>query len=272
MKFNISFILISLSYILYLNKKPLMNIFTITGCIIMLILSLLCIPTIYSLLLALVLLVIYRKNIRFMFISAKIFLTRPRFDKEIHYNKHFTKLFSEEFILKTNFKSLPTEPCIIVSNYACDRLENIAYTLIPRNTAVLIRDGIKYRKLGPMVLDRTITTYTGCFEKLCESVQTSINQGVYPFGFVSQYTNDVVENKRYIGRIHTALFKIAKKLKVKIVPIAIDHISETMGILNKTTFNIVSGEPFLVEDVEVACSETRQFFEKMINKFYEDKI
>ena len=53
------------------------------------------------------------------------------------------KIYAPTLILKTNFKKLPTVPTIFVSNYCNDRLENLSCILIPKDIAILMRDGLK---------------------------------------------------------------------------------------------------------------------------------
>jgi hypothetical protein len=174
-----------------------------------------------------------------------------------------TNILEENFIFSHNFHELPSYPSIIVSNYCYDRLENIACITIPKNISIIMGElMVKYIKLNSIlenIICKNGNKYKGGeYDHIKSEIKKCIENGISTFSYVSASLH---KNAKYIGKLRSGMFRIAKDLNIPITPIFIDYIDDTFGIIPLQNFRMHVGETFLVgEDMEEDIYNTRKFF------------
>ena len=179
------------------------------------------------------------------------------------------KIYAPTLILKTNFKKLPTVPTIFVSNYCNDRLENLSCILIPKDIAILMRDGLKKTtKLDKLVKWPIFTKEKNNYENTKSEIIKHINDGRSIFAYITKYPLDL---PNVIHTIRTGLFSIAKELNIPITLVAIDFIDTEFHNIQKQNFHIEIGDTFIVNNIEDAIYKSRKYYKKTLTKFMQQK-
>ena len=179
------------------------------------------------------------------------------------------KIYAPTLILKTNFKKLPTVPTIFVSNYCNDRLENLSCILIPKDIAILMRDGLKKTtKLDKLVKWPIFTKEKNNYENTKSEIIKHINDGRSIFAYITKYPLDL---PNVIHTIRTGLFSIAKELNIPITLVAIDFIHTEFHNIQKQNFHIEIGDTFIVNNIEDAIYKSRKYYKKTLTKFMQQK-
>ena len=179
-------------------------------------------------------------------------------------------IYSPTLILKTNFKKLPDKPSIFVSNYCNDRLENLSCILVPKDIAIIMRDGLK-SKLYRLIKWPIYTTEKNNYENIKNEMTNHITKGRSIFAYINtaKYPQD---NPNIVySSIRSGLYNIAKELDIPITLIAFDFIDTTFCNIQKQNFHIEIGETFKVENVREAIYKTRKFYNKALTKFKSQK-
>ena len=178
-------------------------------------------------------------------------------------------IYSSNLILKTNFKKLPDIPTIFVSNYCNDRLENLSCILIPKDMAILMRDGLKKTtKLHKLVKWPIFTKEKNNYENTKTEIIGHVNEGRSIFAYITKYPLDI---PNIIHSIRTGLFSIAKELGIPITLVAFDFIDTQFHNIQTQNFHIEIGETFKVDNIREAVYKTRKYFRKTLTKFTNQK-
>jgi hypothetical protein len=179
------------------------------------------------------------------------------------------KIYNPTLNLKTNFKKIPDIPTIFVSNYCNDRLENLSCILIPKNIAILMRDGLKKTtKLHKLVKWPIFTKENKNYEHTKNEIITHVNQGRSIFAYITKYPSD---KPNVIHTVRSGLFSIAKELNIPITLVAIDFIDTKFNNIQKQNFHIEIGETFKVDNIREAIYKSRKYFQKTLTKFIKQK-
>ena len=180
-----------------------------------------------------------------------------------------TKIYAPTLILKTNFKNLPSIPTIFVSNYCNDRLENLSCILIPKDIAILMRDGLKKTtKLDKLVKWPIFTKEKNNYENTKTEIIKHINDGRSIFAYITKYPLDI---PNVIHTVRTGLFSIAKELDIPITLVAIDFVDTQFNNIQKQNFHIEIGDTFKVDNIQDAVYKSRKYYKKTLTKFMHQK-
>lgn len=178
-------------------------------------------------------------------------------------------IFSNTLILKTNFKKLPDKPTIFLANYCNDRFENLSCILIPKDIAILMRDGLKKTtKLHKIVKWPIFTGEKNNYENTKNEILKHIKEGRSIFAYITKYPQDI---PNVIHKVRTGMFSLAKELNIPITLVAIDYIDTQFYNIQKQNFHIDIGETFFVDNIQNAIYKTRKYYSKTLTKFMKQK-
>ena len=177
--------------------------------------------------------------------------------------------FGNVLKLKKDFSKLPTIPTIFVCNYCHDRIENLACILIPKDIAIMMRDGLKKTaKLDKLVQWPIFTKEKNNYEYTKEEILKHVKEGRSVLSYITKYPR---LRPNYIQSIRSGLFNISKELNIPITLLAIDYVDIKYGIINNQNFNIVIGDTFIVENVKDSIYTTKRFYKNIMTKFMKNK-
>ena len=177
--------------------------------------------------------------------------------------------FGNVLKLKKDFSKLPTIPTIFVCNYCHDRIENLACILIPKDIAIMMRDGLKKTaKLDKLVQWPIFTKEKNNYEYTKEEILKHVKEGRSVLSYITKYPR---LRPNYIQNIRSGLFNISKELNIPITLLAIDYVDIKYGIINNQNFNIVIGDTFIVENVKDSIYTTKRFYKNIMTKFMKNK-
>ena len=177
--------------------------------------------------------------------------------------------FNKVLLLKKDFLKLPDKPTIFVCNYCSDRIENLACILIPKDIAIMMRDGLKKTvKLDKLVKWPIFTKEKNNYEYTKNEISKHINQGRSVLSYITKYPK---LRPNYIPTIRSGLFNISKELNIPITLVAIDYVDIKYGIMFKQNFNIVIGDTFIVENVQDSMYIAKKFYKDMLTSFIQNK-
>ena len=196
--------------------------------------------------------------------------------KHLNTRKEYSKLreiveysFGNVLKLKKDFSKLPTIPTIFVCNYCHDRIENLACILIPKDIAIMMRDGLKKTaKLDKLVQWPIFTKEKNNYEYTKEEILKHVKEGRSVLSYITKYPR---LRPNYIQNIRSGLFNISKELNIPITLLAIDYVDIKYGIINNQNFNIVIGDTFIVENVKDSIYTTKRFYKNIMTKFMKNK-
>jgi hypothetical protein len=178
-------------------------------------------------------------------------------------------IYSPILVLKTNFKKLPNKPTIFVSNYCNDIFENLSCILIPKDIAILMRDGLKKTtKLHKLVKWPIFTSEKNNYENIKNEILNHIKEGRSIFAYITKYPHDI---PNMIHNVRSGMFSLAKELNIPINLVAIDYIDREFYNIQKQNFHIEIGETFNVDNVQDAIYKTRKYYRKTLTKFIKKK-
>lgn len=178
-------------------------------------------------------------------------------------------IYSPTLKIKTNFKKLPSYPSIIVCNYCNDRLENLSCILIPKNMAIMMRDGLKKTtKLHKLVKWPIFTQEKNSYDNSKKEIVEHIKEGRSIFTYITKYPRNI---PNYIPKIRSGMFSIAKELDLPITLVAIDYIDIKFNIIQDQNFYIEIGDTFKVDNVQDSMYKARKFYTEKMNKFIKQK-
>lgn len=179
------------------------------------------------------------------------------------------KIYLPHLKIKTNFNKLPNKPTIMICNYCNDRLENLACILIPKDMAIMMRDGLKKTtKLHKLVKWPIFTGEKNNYENTKKEMIEHINSGRSIFTYVTKYPRDI---PNFITKIRTGVFSIAKELDIPITLVAIDYIDIKYNIIPDQNFQIEIGDTFKVDNIQLSIHKARKFFRNTMTKFINQK-
>ena len=177
--------------------------------------------------------------------------------------------FDKVLILKKDFAKLPDKPTIFLCNYCSDRVENLACILIPKDIAIMMRDGLKKTaKLDKLVQWPIFTKEKNNYEHSKNEITKHINEGRSVLAYITKYPR---LRPNYIPSIRSGLFNISKELNIPITLVAIDYVDINYGIMFKQNFNIVIGDTFNVENVSESMYKAKKFYKENITNFMKNK-
>lgn len=177
--------------------------------------------------------------------------------------------FHNVLIIKKDFSKLPNKPTIFICNYCNDRIENLACILIPKDIAIMMRDGLKKTaKLDKLIKWPIFTKEKNNYEHSKNEILKHINEGRSILAYITKYPS---LRPNYIPSIRSGLFNISKELNIPITLVAIDYVDITNGIMFQQNFNIVIGDTFDVENVSQSMYKTKKFYKKTITNFMKNK-
>jgi hypothetical protein len=177
--------------------------------------------------------------------------------------------FDKVLILKKDFSKLPDKPTIFVCNYCNDRVENLACILIPKDIAIMMRDGLKKTaKLDKLVQWPIFTKEKNNYEHTKSEIVKHTKEGRSVLSYITKYPR---LRPNYIQSIRSGLFNISKELNIPITLVAIDYADINNCIMHKQNFNIVIGDTFNVENVSESIYKTKKFYKKTMSNFMKNK-
>lgn len=160
-----------------------------------------------------------------------------------------------------NFQKLPLKPTIFVCNYAKDRIENSMCVLIPRKLSILMQSGFK--SFIPNIIHRPIFVHghgNGNLNYVKDEIQKSLDNNCCMFVYITKPDS----RKLYTRKPRKGIYIIAKELGATVTPVYFDSLDHKNGIIPNQNLNIVVGDTFKVEDINVSRYETLQFFKKSL--------
>ena len=178
------------------------------------------------------------------------------------------KIYYPYIIIRKDFKKLPKEPSIIVCNYCNDRVENLACILIPKNMAIIARDGLK-NKLHRLIKWPIYTKKNSNYEHTKKEILKHLREGRSIFSYVTQYTYYGYPN--YNFKVRKGLFNIAKELNIPITLVAIDYIDIKNHVIKKQNFGITIGDTFKIDDIDNDVYKSKIFFRNTLKEFKKNK-
>ena len=177
--------------------------------------------------------------------------------------------FDNVLILKKDFSKLPDKPTIFVCNYCNDRIENLACILIPKDIAIMMRDGLKKTtKLDKLVQWPIFTKEKNNYEHTKNEIIKHTKEGRSVLSYITKYQR---LRPNYIQSVRSGLFNISKELNIPITLVAIDYADIINGIMYKQNFNIVIGDTFFVENVKDSIYTAKQFYKNTLTSFMKKK-
>lgn len=216
---------------------------------------------------------VYGTNLKIGLTICKILIQSPKQNNNVHAlnvnTKTITKLYNQIFDLHTNFHRLTDKPTIYVCNYTYDRMDNIAWLLIPRSVCCIMGEYLVpvFGRIVKHVIGKK--GRSGSFNLLKETIKDKMSNG---FSILT-YVTTPQEKIGNIGRVRTGIFRIAKELNMTITPIAIDYIHYTnIGNIPYQRFEMRVGDSFNVTDVIMDTLRTRRFFKNSLIEFNKNKF
>ena len=239
------------------------------------------IPLYLNIPIALIICLIYRKNIiltkNIFFNIITLAIQKPlsiRKDYSI-IRERLTDVFSNQFKLHQEFDKFPNKPSILVCNYCSDRIENIVTLILPGNIAFMLGNGFKKIPIHHLIKWPIYTkdkggsvNYRGGYETIKNEVLHNIKSGRHVFAYVSKPPKIRPDN---ISRLRTGLFNIANQLNIPITLVCIDYIDTYFGAITKQNFRIRIGDTFMVDDVSSNVFKVKKFFKETMNEFIRRK-
>lgn len=212
----------------------------------------------FRLILVLLIICIYRRNISFL---MRCIWHISRGNKQ-NIQKNVWNLFEDNFHLVHNFEKLPDTPSILLANYGSDRFESIAAVLIPRRMIFVMKEKLNSILAFNRVVDCIETKKDKSFELLENQVCVSIRSGVYVFCYPCE--SPYIHQYNY-GRMHSGIFRIAWKNKIPITLLHFDFLDTIGGAIYKQRFRIHVGESFRIHSeygLQNAIYKTKKFFKE----------
>jgi hypothetical protein len=177
--------------------------------------------------------------------------------------------FDKVLILKKDFSKLPDKPTIFVCNYCNDRIENLACILIPKDIAIMMRDGLKKTaKLDKLVKWPIFTKEKNNYEHTKNEIIKHTKEGRSVLSYITKYQR---LRPNYIQSVRSGLFNISKELNIPITLVAIDYVDIINGIMYKQNFNIVIGDTFIVENINDSIYKAKNFYKDKLSYFVKNK-
>lgn len=178
-------------------------------------------------------------------------------------------IYSPILVLKTDFKKLPNTPTIFLANYCNDRFENLSCILIPKDMAILMRDGLKKTtKMHKMIKWPIFTREKNNYNNTKDDILKHISEGRSIFAYITKYPLDI---PNVINKVRTGMFSIAKELDIPITLVAIDFVDTKYFNIQRQNFHIEIGETFKVDTIQNAVYKTRTYYKKTLTKFIKKK-
>ena len=179
------------------------------------------------------------------------------------------QIFTEHFMLKTNFDQFPERPSIIVANYCKDRMENMACVLLPGKIAIMMRRGLTILGLHKLVKWPLFTEESGNYEKTKNLVMGHALQGHHVFGYIT--TKTLMRPDLFV-KIRSGMFSIAKDLGIPVTPVAFDYIDMgPLGQIPPQNYEIRVGKTEHVTNVQLSMRKTMHFFRDTMTEFIKNK-
>ena len=178
-------------------------------------------------------------------------------------------IYSPTLVLKTNFKKLPNKPTIFLANYCNDRFENLSCILIPKDIAILMRDGLKKTaKLHRLAKWPIFTSEKNNYDNTKNEILKHVNEGRSIFAYITKYPQDIPNR---IHKVRSGMFSLAKELNIPVTLVVFDYVDTQFYNIQKQNYQIEIGETFYVDNLQDAIYKTRKYYRKTLSKFMRQK-
>ena len=243
-----------------------------------LLIQLMSIPRCQKNILAVIILVLYYRNIMLGVEMSHALITIPfkyppdkRNDNNIP-KSIVNRIFNKYFCYSSNIDSIPINTkTIYVSNYVSDRFENFACIMIPNISIILGDTFVKTFKLHKVICN-LIPRKPGNnqYDIIKKDIKTQYDNGFSIFAYIEE-PSTVIGNG--VGRLRSGMFSIAKELNITITPVVFDHIEyNKFGIIYNQNYRIKIGNPFYVQDIKDSKYKVRKFFRDSLKQFKRKKF
>jgi len=177
--------------------------------------------------------------------------------------------FRKMFRVDTDFSKMSNVPSILVINYACDRLENLASLLLPGDFAIMMRDGL-VPVLGKVVKWSVVTKAKNSYDETKEGIRKHISAGRSVMTYATKHRKLAVD---YVNKVRSGVFKIAQELDVPITLVVFDYIA-TDGICSivDQNYKVRTSHTFFVTDVKESVYFARKYFQETLREFKRTKF
>lgn len=217
----------------------------------------------YKIIIFLLVCIIYRKTIYYMYNVIKTIEVY----KTGKYENMYTitnNLLVNGMNLIENFKDISKQNSIIMCNYPYEVPEYLVQWLIPRKITVIVIEelGNMMKKLGADVI--LVKKGKNNFDNIRKEIKEKIKHNSLFF-----YFNDPNSRcyKYDLGKIKSGVIKIAQELKIPITPIVVDFIYNNFGAVYKQDFRIEVGKTELVKNYIIYIHNIKRYYKKIMNKF-----
>lgn len=184
--------------------------------------------------------------------------------------------FNYGFDLKENFYKIPEKPCILVSNYCAKNGQGLGYLgqfNLPIKYCLVVSDIAQILLKRVFEEDKLIFVPHGSknnYNIILEKVKEKIEQGYYIFCYIEPSS---YEKRAYkINKIRSGMFSIAKQLDIPIVPLVMDNVTYSEGILFSPSYRIHVGDTIIVKDVEESRKKVLRWMTKKLNIMGIDRL
>ena len=187
------------------------------------------------------------------------------------YRDIVSRIFRDNFRLRSNFQVLPSSPTILVTTYPVTLLEYLVPILIPGRTCLLAT--LEAKNWMDTVYTERECCYIGT-EKggRYDAVKAMIAERLKD-SHVIMYVED--SNRRYgrsVGKLREGAFRMAKELGATVTPLIIDEVLETRWCIPEQNFEIYIGPTTHVSDPLSTLIEVRTLMREKKAYFNGNKL
>lgn len=261
----------------FAEKRYIIFMIFFTLIIVLALIQLILIPKYIKIILSLIIIVFYHRNIvtsvHLLKIIFKLVFIHPsskRQNNDIP-REIVTHGFEQYFHFKTNFECIPKTPTIFVANYVSDRFENIACITIPNISIILGNvcvDKVKIHKIIKNVIVKKHSTNQ--YDSIKTQIDEHYKNGSSLFAYIEEPSTVIGDG---VGRLRSGMFSIAKELNITVTPVVFDHIEyNKLGMIYDQNYRIKIGETFHVHDVKQCKYITRKFYRDTLKEFKKKKF
>ena len=176
-----------------------------------------------------------------------------------------SRLIFSQFKLTHNLDTLYKKPAIILCNYPALMIEHLVHGMLPEKTCLVVWEGVKTFTSRMVGEENLLYTSKNCFEKLYKDIKIKIKKGYY---IVAYPEKKWTERKNWydVCQLRTGMFRIAQKLNIPVIPMAIDHMRMTIH-MDTYHYRVKLGKPLLVDDIDTSVSIVYNFLSKSVRNF-----
>lgn len=176
-----------------------------------------------------------------------------------------SRLIFSQFKLTHNLYKLQKKPAIILCNYPALMIEHLVHGMLPQKTCLVVWEGVKTFTSRMVGEENLLYTSKNCFEKLQKSIRKKIKDGYYIVAYPEKgWTKR--KNWYEVCELRTGMFRIAQKLNIPIIPMALDHMRMTIR-MDTYHYRIKLGKSLFVDDIDKSVSIVHNFLSKTVRNF-----